>query len=123
MLQRKFTSRVAAVVLVFGIIGRIEERSAAAEEDGPPAEIPAVQVAGTQAEAIRQARDVDLPLLESADRAVINGAGRGKAIRSVTLARKKDIQELRQALRPKGSTERRRDSRDDFFLSCRQAGP
>jgi hypothetical protein len=63
-------------------------------------EIPAVKKVDSQNDAIEQARKVDLPLLEKADKVVIARPMRGGQGRQVTLTRAAAIKELRQALKP-----------------------
>jgi hypothetical protein len=65
-------------------------------------EAPAAMAVADQDGAVEEARKVDLPLLKTADRVVLQEAagpaGRG---RSVTLTKDDEIQELREALSPR----------------------
>jgi hypothetical protein len=65
------------------------------------ADIPAVKAAVDQDEAIRLARDVDIPALEKADRVVIEEAKIGRGGRQVTLEDADDLKGLRKALKPR----------------------
>jgi hypothetical protein len=64
-------------------------------------EVPATKVVDDQAEAIDEARKVDLPLLEKADKVVIEEMAKpeGKG-RRVTLKKADELKEIREALKP-----------------------
>lgn len=63
-------------------------------------EIPAVKKVESQADAIEEAKKVDLPLLEKADKVVIDEAKPGGGGRRITLDKTDAIKELRDALKP-----------------------
>jgi hypothetical protein len=66
-----------------------------------PKEVPAAKSADDQGKAIDEARKVDLPLLEKADKVVVEEVAKpeGKG-RRVTLKNADEIRELRETLKP-----------------------
>jgi hypothetical protein len=69
-----------------------------------PEEIPSVQAAKDQEDALRLAREIDLPVLGRADKVVIEEAPR-RGGRRLTLENPNDIKVLREALKPTGGPE------------------
>jgi hypothetical protein len=88
-------------LLVLGLTGTVLIRYSRADDRKDSKAVPAPKNTGDQAEAIDEARKVDLPLLEEADKVVVeevpSRAGTG---RRVTLKKADEIKELRQALKP-----------------------
>ena len=82
------------VLVILGIAGAAGRSNGEAKKEK---EIPAAKEVGTQAEAIREARKVDLPLLEMADKVVIKATdGSGRV---ATLVKANDVKEVRQTLK------------------------
>ena len=100
-MRRGMTAILTTIGLgILLVAGMISAETGRGDEEKNRAGLPASQAASDQAEAIRLAREVDLPALEKADRVVIQrGQGRGGA--RVELDDPEAIMDLRQALKPK----------------------
>jgi hypothetical protein len=83
------------VALVFGVAAPAALR---ADEPADAEDIPAVKKVDDQADAIREARRVDLPLLDRADRVVIEESKQAGG-RRVTLTKRERIRELARTLK------------------------
>jgi len=86
---------------VLAVAGAVLVLSARGEKG--EGEIPAVKKVTSQNQAVRQARAVDLPLLEKADKVVIEGACVARG-RRVTIDKVDDLKELRQTLQAQALT-------------------
>jgi hypothetical protein len=91
-------STTSAIVMgVLTVFGSVHASTSRTDDQ---ADIPAVKAAVDQDEAIRLAREMDLPALEKADRVVIEEAKIRRDGRRVTLADADDIKGLRKTLKP-----------------------
>ena len=72
-----------------------------ADEKKQVAQSPTARKVSDQKEAISEARKVDIPLLHSADKVIVEKAGPKEQKRSLVLTRVQDIQALRETLKPK----------------------
>src|SRR5262245_54129676 len=92
-------------LLVIGLLlaaGGLSELRGQEKKAGP--EVPRPKSVGDQAEAIDEARKVDLPLLEKADKVVIEEVDKpGAKGRRVSLKKADEVKELREALKPSKS--------------------
>jgi hypothetical protein len=88
-------------LLVLVLTGTVMVLSSKADGKKDSQEVPATKVVDDQAEAIDEARKVDLPLLEKADKVVIEEMAKpeGKG-RRVTLKKADELKEIREALKP-----------------------
>jgi len=71
---------------------------------GDPEEIPSVRAAKDQEDALRLAREIDLPVLAKSDKVLIEEASR-RGDRRLILENHEDIKALRDALKPSGAPE------------------
>ena len=86
-------------LLVLGIVGTALPLKSKGDGKNDAEEIPAVKKVSDQSGAIREAKAVDLPLLEKADKVIIEEAKRGGGGRRVTLDKADAIKELRRSLK------------------------
>ncbi len=86
--------------IVIGVLMVAGSLRASTSRSDDKADIPAVKAAADQDEAIRLAREVDLPALEKTDRVVIEEAKIGRDGRRVILKDADAIKGLRKSLKP-----------------------
>jgi hypothetical protein len=89
----------SAIAISFPIIACLACSSSRRDDDS--ADIPAIKAVADQNEAIRLARDVDLPILEKADRVVLEESAIDRGHRRVILEDEDDIKRLRKSLKPR----------------------
>ena len=92
----------AAAVGTLGLLLLLMNLPSPVKDD--PEEIPPVQAAKDQEDALRLARQIDLPLLAKADKVIIDQAPR-RGRRRLTLENPDNIKTLREALKPSGGPE------------------
>jgi hypothetical protein len=85
------------IILALIVAGSARVSSSRSDDN---VDVPTVKAAADQNEAIRLAREFDLPAIEKADRVVVEDARNGRDRSRVTLEEADAIKKLRKPLRP-----------------------